>query len=86
MVREDDEFVNGDAGYLGIEKRGEIRESGHLSGVEWRINRRKGRDRKREKELYQKAMEHLLNSRIIIYPTEIKKDKISHYSAFNHTF
>ena len=59
LVREDDGFVNGDAGYAGIEQRGEIRKSERLSGVEWRINRRKGRDRKREKELCKKAAEHL---------------------------
>jgi IS5 family transposase len=59
LAREDDRFVSGDAGYLGIEKRGEIRKSEHLPGVERRINRRKGRGRKREKELYRKATEHL---------------------------
>jgi IS5 family transposase len=58
-VRADDEFVNGDAGYAGVERREEIREDEHLSKVEWRINERKGGRRKREKALYREAMNHL---------------------------
>ena len=59
LVRADDDFVNGDAGYMGIEKRKEIIEDEHLSVVKWRINLRKGRERKLEKALYQDAMNHL---------------------------
>jgi IS5 family transposase len=43
LIREDDEVVYGDAGYTGIEKRGEILESEHLSQIEYRISRRIGR-------------------------------------------
>lgn len=42
LLREDDNFVYGDAGYLGIEKREEIKNNEHLSKVDWRINRRRG--------------------------------------------
>ena len=40
LVREDDEVVYGDSGYIGIEKRDEIKNSPHLSTVEYRLNRR----------------------------------------------
>jgi len=40
LIREDDEVVYGDSGYLGIEKREEVKSSPHLSVKEYRINRR----------------------------------------------
>lgn len=40
LIRDDDEFANGDSGYIGIEKRPEIKNDPHLSTIEWRINRR----------------------------------------------
>jgi IS5 family transposase len=40
LVREDDEVVYGDSGYLGIEKREEVTSSPHLSVKQYRINRR----------------------------------------------
>jgi len=40
LVREDDEAAWGDAGYLGVERREEVAGDGHLSTVEWHINRR----------------------------------------------
>ena len=40
LVREDDEVIIGDAGYLGIEKREEVINDPHLSKVEFRIKRR----------------------------------------------
>ena len=40
LVREDDEVVYGDSGYIGIEKRDEVTSSPHLSKIEYRINRR----------------------------------------------
>jgi IS5 family transposase len=46
LIREDDEVVYGDAGYLGIEKREEIRTDEHKSGIDYRINRRPGKLRK----------------------------------------
>lgn len=40
LVREDDNVVYGDSGYLGIEKHDEIKNDKHLRDVEFRINRR----------------------------------------------
>ena len=40
LIREDDEVVYGDSGYIGIEKRPEIKENEHLSNIDFRINRR----------------------------------------------
>jgi IS5 family transposase len=59
LVRSDDDFVNGDAGYLGIEKREEIRNDEHLSQIDWRINKRKGKDLAHEAGIYKKVMQHL---------------------------
>jgi IS5 family transposase len=42
LIRESDKVVYGDAGYLGLEKREEITGSAHLSGIEYRVNRRVG--------------------------------------------
>lgn len=46
LIREDDEIVYGDSGYLGIEKREEIASDEHLSSVEYHINRRPGKIQK----------------------------------------
>jgi IS5 family transposase len=59
LIREDDETVNADAGYVGIEKREEIKKDKHLSGIEYRVNTRKGAERKKEKEIYKEPMKHL---------------------------
>ncbi len=40
LIREDDEVVYGDSGYLGIQKRDEVTSSEHLSSIDYRINRR----------------------------------------------
>lgn len=40
LIREDDEVVYGDSGYLGIQKRPEVRGDAHLSAIDYRINRR----------------------------------------------
>jgi IS5 family transposase len=58
-VRVDDNVVNADAGYIGIEKREEVQKDEHLSGVEWRINKRKGNDKKLRDRLLKDAMNHL---------------------------
>ena len=42
LIREDDDVVYGDSGYLGIEKREEIVLDEHLSAIDYRINRRPG--------------------------------------------
>ena len=43
LIRPDDTVVYGDSGYLGIEKREEIASDEHLSGIDYRINRRPGK-------------------------------------------
>lgn len=40
LIREDDEVVYGDSGYVGIEKRDEIKEDEHFSNIDFRITRR----------------------------------------------
>lgn len=40
LLREDDEVVYGDAGYLGIAKRPEIQQDAHLSTIDYRTNTR----------------------------------------------
>ena len=40
LIRKDDKVVYGDSGYIGIEKRDEVKSSPHLSMIEYRINRR----------------------------------------------
>ena len=40
LLREDDEVVYGDSGYLGIQERPEIRQNVHFSNIDFRINRR----------------------------------------------
>lgn len=40
LIREDDEVVYGDSGYLGIQKRAEICNDMHLSTIDYRINHR----------------------------------------------
>lgn len=43
LVREDDEVVYGDSGYIGVEKRPEVQSDEHLSHVEYRNCRRPSR-------------------------------------------
>ena len=40
LIREDDEAVYGDSGYLGVQKRSEIQQNEHFSKADFRINRR----------------------------------------------
>lgn len=40
LIREDDEVLYGDSGYLGLEKREEVTSDTHLSSIDYRINRR----------------------------------------------
>ena len=46
LIREDDEVVYGDAGYLGIARRPDIAGDPHRAGIDYRISERKGRLRK----------------------------------------
>lgn len=39
-IREDDEVVYGDSGYLGLQNRDEIKTDKHLSSIDYRVNRR----------------------------------------------
>jgi IS5 family transposase len=59
LIRSDDEVVNGDAGYVGIEEREEVKNDGHLSKIEYRINKKKGADKKRCNALLSNQMAHL---------------------------
>jgi len=45
LIRKDDTVSYGDSGYLGIEKRDEIKNDEHLSKVDYRINRRPSQNR-----------------------------------------
>ncbi len=40
LIREDDEVMYGDSGYLGVENRKEIAEDEHLSSIDYRIAKR----------------------------------------------
>ena len=40
LIREDDDVVYGDSGYIGIQKRTEIKENTQLAGIDYRIARR----------------------------------------------
>lgn len=40
LVRDGDTFVYGDSGYLGIEKRDEVKDDDHLSKIDWIIARK----------------------------------------------
>jgi IS5 family transposase len=51
LIRDDDEVVYGDAGYLGIEKRAEIESDLKKTSIDYRINRRPGTMRKDAKNL-----------------------------------
>ena len=43
LIREDDEVVYGDSGYLGVQKRPEVANDKHLSTIDYRINLPPGR-------------------------------------------
>jgi IS5 family transposase len=59
LIRTDDEVVNGDAGYAGIEERARIKNDEHLSKIEYRINKKKSTDRKGRDALLSNPMAHL---------------------------
>jgi IS5 family transposase len=59
LIRPDDGFVNGDAGYTGIEEREKIKNDGRLSKTGCRINKRKGADKKRRDKLLSNPMARL---------------------------
>ncbi len=43
LIRDDNTVVYGDSGYLGLEKREEMRIEEHLAGIDYRTNRRPGK-------------------------------------------
>jgi IS5 family transposase len=86
LVRGTDEFVNADAGYVGIEKREEIAGDEQLSQVEWRVNERKGKGRQREAKLYGNAMEHLDWVGQPRWDAHIEYQKSKVRSKVEHTF
>jgi IS5 family transposase len=73
LIREDDEVVYGDAGFLGLEKRDEVTGDAHLSSIEYRINRRVGS--------VQKVPEKFIN-----WERQIEKRKSSVRSKVEHPF
>ncbi len=49
LIREDDEVVYGDSGYIGLAKREEIKSDAHLSQIDYRINLRPSQMKKETK-------------------------------------
>ena len=49
LIREDDEVVYGDSGYIGLPKREEIKSDAHLSQIDYRINLRPSQMKKETK-------------------------------------
>jgi IS5 family transposase len=65
LIREDDEVVYGDAGYLGIDKREEITSDSKKSAIEYRINRRRSTINKIPKgpsQSFERALEYKKSS------------------------
>jgi IS5 family transposase len=73
LVRKDDEVVYGDAGYIGIEKRQEVKDDPCLSAKEYRINRRR------------KSVQRM-PSGFIDWEKEIERRKSSVRSKVEHPF
>ena len=73
LIREDDEVVYGDSGYIGIEKREEVQSSAHLSAKAYRINRRHGSVQR-------------MPERFIDWEKEIERRKSSVRSKVEHPF
>ena len=71
LIREDDEVVYGDSGYLGLEKREEIVSDEHLSAIDYRINRRPSS--------LQKVSDSLIDwDRVIEYAKSSVRCKVEH--------
>ena len=73
LIRESDAVVYGDAGYLGLENREEITSSPHMSGIEYRVNRRVGS--------VQKVPDGIVN-----WEKQIERNKSSVRSKVEHPF
>jgi len=59
LLRDDDEVVYGDSGYLGIEKRDEVKADAKKSQIEYRINRRPGALRKNPMNISNQWSRHI---------------------------
>ena len=55
LIREDDEKVFGDAGYVGIEERDEIKNDEHLKNIEYSIAKRLEKVKKIKENIYRWA-------------------------------
>jgi IS5 family transposase len=86
FIRPDDDFVNGDTGYVGIEKREAVMKDEHLLRVDFRINKRTGAGRKREKAIYQDPMNHVDYIPQPAWERHIEYMKSKVRSKVEHTF
>lgn len=86
LIRDDDEVLYGDSGYIGIEKREEIKNHPNKSQIKYRINRRPGKIRAM-KNGYAKSFEKQLERRKssvrskVEYVFHIIKDKFGFRKA-----
>jgi IS5 family transposase len=81
LIREDDEVVYGDAGYIGIEKRDDILVEPAFDDIEFRINKRPGKNRKLP-DGYARAFEEYLE-----YRKSSVRSKVEHVFLFvKHRF
>jgi len=76
LIREDDEVVYGDAGYMGVEKRSDILDEPAFEGIEFRINKRPGKT-KQLPEGYARAFEEYLE-----YRKSAVRSKVEHVFLF----
>lgn len=75
LIRDDDEVVYGDSGYIGLDQREEVKNDAHLSKIEYRINLRPSSLRKGKKKQWG-----------IDWDKEREKQKSSVRSKVEHTF
>jgi IS5 family transposase len=59
LLRDDDDVVYGDSGYLGIEKRPEIKNDANKSKIDYRINRRPGAMRRNPQNISNQWERHI---------------------------
>jgi IS5 family transposase len=86
LIREDDEVVYGDSGYLGIDKREEVVSDEHLSSIDYRINRRPSSLQKVSDNSFDwdRMMEHAKSSvRCKVRLANTKTQKMS-FDLFGH--
>jgi IS5 family transposase len=86
LIRKDDKAVNLDAGYIGIEKREEIKSDEHLSKVEYRVNTKKGAKRERDKKIFAAPLEHLEYIGQPDWDAEAERQKSKVRSKVEHAF